>query len=92
MPLAYEKSESPNSSVWDKLKFESSRYITVSLSCLGWIKEVGNKKKSQRGNARYKGRKIVNKGKKMADRKEGAAAPNQRQGQNQQQNQEAAGQ
>ena len=48
--------------------------------------------KSQRGNATYKGRKIVNKGKKMVDREEGAAAPNQRQGQNQQQNQEAAGQ
>ena len=28
----------------------------------------------------------------MADREEGAASPNQRQGQNQQQNQEAAGQ
>ena len=28
----------------------------------------------------------------MADREEGAAAPNQRQGQNQQQNQEPAGQ
>ena len=40
----------------------------------------------------YKGRKIVNKDKKMADREGGAAAPNQRQGQNQQLYQEAVGQ
>ena len=39
----------------------------------------------------YKGRKIVNINKKNAD-KEGAATPNQRQGQNQQQNQEPSGQ
>ena len=29
------KSESSNSSIWDKLKFEGSK-----LSCLGWIKET----------------------------------------------------
>ena len=29
--------ESSNSSFWDELNFEISRYTTVSLSCLGWI-------------------------------------------------------
>ena len=36
--------ESSNSSIWDELKFESSKYTTVNLSHLGWIKEVGNRK------------------------------------------------
>ena len=92
MPLASEKSESSNSSIWDELKFESSRYITVSLSHLRQIKDIGNRKNHKEEMQTYKGRKIINKGKKMAYREEGAAAANQRQGQNQQQNQEAAGQ
>ena len=29
--------ESSNSSIWDELNIEDSRYTTVSLSCLGWI-------------------------------------------------------
>ena len=29
--------ESSNSSIWDELNFENSRYTTVSLSHLGWI-------------------------------------------------------
>ena len=62
-------------------------FITSGMDKCSWKQE-----NSQRGNMTYRGRKIVNKGKKMADREEGAAAPNQRQGQNQQQNQEAAGQ
>ena len=51
--------ESSNSSIWDELNFKNSRYTTVSLSCLGWI--TG---KLTKGNVTYKGRKIVNKGRK----------------------------
>ena len=29
--------ESSNSSIWDELNFENSRYTTISLLCLGWI-------------------------------------------------------
>ena len=48
--------ESSNSSIWDELNFENSRYTTVSISHLGWITE----KNSQRENVTYKGRKISN--------------------------------
>ena len=41
---ASKRSESSNSSIWDKLEFESSRFITVDLSHLGCIKETGNRK------------------------------------------------
>ena len=41
---ASKRSELSNSSVWDKLELESSRFITVDLSHLGWIKQTGNRK------------------------------------------------
>ena len=37
--------ELSNSSIWDELNFENSRYTTVSLSCLGWITEKLTKRK-----------------------------------------------
>ena len=40
-------------------------------------KRSWEQEKSQRGNVTYKSRKIVNKVRRMADRGEGAAAPNQ---------------
>ena len=47
--------ESSNSSIWDELNFENSRYTTVSLSHLGQKTEEF----SQKGNMTYKGRKIT---------------------------------
>ena len=84
MTLASEKSESSNSNTWDELKFESSRYTTVSLSHLGWTKEVGNRKIHKEEMQHIRVGKLQIKVRKMADREEGAAVPNQRQGQNQQ--------
>ena len=37
--------ESSNSSIWDELSFENSRYTTVSSSCLGWITRKLTKRK-----------------------------------------------
>ena len=37
--------ESSNSSIWDELNFENSRYTTVSLSHLGWIVGIFIKRK-----------------------------------------------
>ena len=34
------------------------------MSCLGWIKEIGNRKSHKRGNVTYKGKKIIDKGKR----------------------------
>ena len=34
--ISFQKSS--NSSVWDELNFENSRYTTISLLHLGWIK------------------------------------------------------
>ena len=77
--------ESSNSSIWDELNFENSRYTTVSLSHLG----TDNRKTHKEEMQHIRVGKLV-KVRKMADREEGAGAPNQRQEQNQQQNQEVA--
>ena len=45
LTIASKKGESSNSSVWDQLNFENSRYTTVSLSCLGRITGKLSKRK-----------------------------------------------
>ena len=74
MESASKKSESLNSGIWDKLKFENLGKRIVDLSHLGWIK--GNRKSHKRGNMTYKGKKIVSKGRKDG-RKEGKVLQHQ---------------
>ena len=50
-----------DSSIWDELNFENSKYTTVSLSHLGWITGKFTK------NTMCKGKRILNKNRRIID-------------------------